>query len=174
MTNFPLACVADTKIFIDLDRKTLLEAAFELPWQWSVPDLVINELQQTLSEAKWLKYPIQSVSLSGGDLGIVAQLREAHKRVSVAELSALVLAKNRGLILLAGEENLHQLAQKQGVLSHEMLWIQEKIIRLGTHRSYSQRFRSQQYRAQVTTKQRLWLSQSTASDSNNSRSMRHW
>lgn len=159
MGNSLLACVADTKIWIDMYSQGLLKAAFHLPWQWNASNLVIDELQQIPCDAKLVRRGVQSVSLSGNEMHTVAKLRARHKQVSVADLSTLVLAKNRGFMLLAGDENLQQLAQSKNIVSHGMLWMLEKIIQLGLHWPDWQ--------------QKQWLSQSIANDSNKSRSIKH-
>ena len=89
MTTPHSKCVADANIWIDLHRGTLLDVAFRLPFQWLAPDLVINELEKTPSGSELVKRGLESLSLSGRSMRMVAQLSATHRRLSIPDLSAL-------------------------------------------------------------------------------------
>lgn len=131
MTSSHSKCVADANIWIDLHRGTLLDVAFRLPFRWFAPDLVINELEKTPSGSELVKRGLQSLELSGHEMEMVAQLSVTHRRLSIPDLSALVLAKNQGIMLLTGDGKLRRLAKQEGIECHGILWILDEIVRLG-------------------------------------------
>lgn len=131
MTSSHSKCVADANIWIDLHRGTLLDVVFDLPLRWLAPDLVINELEKTPSGAQLVKRGLQSLELSGREMQMVAELSITHRRLSIPDLSALVLAKNQGMMLLTGDGKLRRLAQQERIECHGILWILDEMVRLG-------------------------------------------
>lgn len=131
MTTTHSKCVADANIWIDLHRGRLLDVAFDLPFRWLAPDLVINELEKTPSGTELVKRGLQSIELSGAEIQTVAQLSLTHRRLSIADLSALLLAKNQGIMLLTGDGKLRQLARREGIECHGILWILDEMVGLG-------------------------------------------
>ena len=91
MKGSPSECVIDTNVLVDLHIGGLLDALFRLPIRLLVPDLIIAELE-TPKGTSLAAYGLESCELSGDQLVMIMQLREDHRRVSVHDLAALLLA----------------------------------------------------------------------------------
>ena len=121
--------VSDTSVLIDLERAGMLEAAFELSYQFTVPDLLYREeidphpdLRRSL-----LTWGLEISELGGDGVGKAQALRLQQPKISAPDAFALVLALERGWILLTGDQDLRNLAKKEGVRPHGVLWVLDRI-----------------------------------------------
>lgn len=130
MASSSRACISDATLWIDLHAGKLLEAVFCLPYTWVAPDLVVAELQEPAG-ARLVAAGLQSRGLSGPLVRELVSLRAVYRGVSVADLSALVLAKAMGSVLVTGDAHLRRAAQREGVTVHGTLWVLDELVRAG-------------------------------------------
>lgn len=122
-------CVVDANVFIDFHRGGLLGALFALPFSFLAPDVVVAEMERPDGQAL-LARGLQSVSLSGEQVAAVVTLAAVHRRPSVNDLFAFVVARAEGAVLLTGDAALRQLAESEGVAVHGTLWLLDELVRL--------------------------------------------
>ncbi len=129
MQDSPSPCVIDTSVLIDFYWGGLLEALFALPFDFLAPDVILAELVVPAG-AQLLAWGLQSVSLSGAQVIEVLTLAAQHRRPSINDLFALVLARSRGVPLLTGDRALRELAEAEGITVHGSLWLLDELVRL--------------------------------------------
>ncbi len=122
-------CVVDTNILIDFHRGGLLGALFALPLSFVAPDVIAAEMERPDGQAL-LAQGLQSISLSGEEVAVVAALATVHRRPSVNDLFALVVARAEGAMLLTGDGALRELAESEGTTVHGALWLLDELVRL--------------------------------------------
>ncbi len=121
--------VSDTSVLIDLDRGDLLEHLFRLPYDFCVPDLLYKkELAGDLGD-KLRSHGLDVVELSPSELSRATSLRRELKVLSTPDTFAFSLAEARRWTLLTGDGALRQLAQRQGVGMHGVLWVIDEFER---------------------------------------------
>ena len=123
--------ITDTNIWIDLDNGGILVEVFKLPYHFWVPDLAVPELIRP----SW--QTLQS-------LGVVTQelepelirelfvLRSTYVPLSVTDLAAYLIAKKLNTTLLTGDWRLSELASKDGISVHGILWLLDELVRFHT------------------------------------------
>jgi predicted nucleic acid-binding protein len=121
--------VVDTNVFIDVHRGGLLEAVFALPFVFLAPDVIVEELE--VPDGKQLsRWGLESVSSSGEQVAAVSALAAVHRRPSVNDLFAFVVARAEGAMLLTGDGALRELAESEGMAVHGTLWLLDELVRL--------------------------------------------
>jgi hypothetical protein len=91
--------VVDTNILIDFYRGRLLEALFALPFTFLAPDVILAELEAPDGQ-QLLAWGLRSASLTGEQVDAVVALATVHRRPSINDLFALILARSRKATLL--------------------------------------------------------------------------
>ena len=126
--------VADTSVLIDLERGSLLEQCFSLPFEFKVPDLLYrNELAfraegQAFGESL-LRLGLDVVELNGTEVARAILHRRENRSPSLPDSFALALAESRRWTLLTGDRVLRSLAHALKVACHGVLWILDEIHR---------------------------------------------
>lgn len=123
--------VSDTSVLIDLDRGNLLESVFSLPHEFAVPDVLYNrEMQGEWGEGlRELGLRVEELSEVG--VGNALHYRQQRASLSVPDSFALALARERGWLLLTGDNTLRVLAAGEGVECHGVLWILDLMEETG-------------------------------------------
>jgi len=129
MVTYPLLCVVDANILIDLHAGDLLYEFFLLSLQLVAPDVIIAELQEPNGN-DLVECGLQSKELSGAQVLEVFQLRTRYRQVSANDLFALVLARTLTATLLTGDRHLTQVAKRERVPTHGTLWVLDELVRL--------------------------------------------
>jgi hypothetical protein len=94
-----------------------------------VPDVVIQELiLDTPSGKSLVAHGVTVMPLPGDLILEVYNLRAVYRRPSVPDLSALVPARSRGLVLLTGDSRLREAAENEGLVVHGTLWLVERMV----------------------------------------------
>lgn len=120
-------CVTDANFWIDLDVAGVLAIPFQLPCHWVSPDLVVAELVQT--DGQYIvSLGLEVMELSGVEITNVIALRGLYNRVSVPDLSALVLTKRLDATLITGDGNLRAAADTECVEVHGTLWVLDFMV----------------------------------------------
>ena len=126
--------VADTSVLIDLERGSLLEQSFALPFRFRVPDLLYrNELKvrqagQAFGE-RLLRLGLEVVELNRDEVRRAVLLGQQNRSLSLPDSFALTLAGSRNWTLLTGDAVLRTLAQCLRVTSHGVLWVLDHVHR---------------------------------------------
>jgi len=125
--NLPSILVTDTNIWIDLENGKILAEIFQLPYQFVTPDFALEEFistgWQTLQNLGLIIHSLESESVLE-----LARLRKVHHRVSLVDLSALLLARALRAGLVTGDRRLKNLAITHGVDVHGVLWILDEMV----------------------------------------------
>ena len=119
--------VSDTSILIDLERGNLLEAAFGLECDFSVPDLLYKDELADYNGDDLLGLGLRVEELDGDGVTRALGYREQQSLLSLPDAFALSLAKMNGYVLLTGDGALRQLAEDEDVDCHGVLWVLERM-----------------------------------------------
>jgi len=122
-------CIADTNVIIDLYLGGILARLFELPLQFAAPDVIIAELQDPDGAQVELMGMVR-LSLEPHQLVEVMELSRQYPRVSVSDLQAFVLARDRKATLVTGDHALRRLAGEAAIPVHGTLWLLDEMVRL--------------------------------------------
>ena len=124
--------VSDSSVLIDLERGCLFDAAFALPLDFCVPDLLHRlELEPYVGNELVAK-GLQILELDGHGVAQAARYHQTERAISSSDAFALALAHRTGGILLTGDARLRRLAVREKVACHGVLWL---IDRMFEHRS---------------------------------------
>ena len=88
----PRLCVSDISVLTDLDRGSLLEAVFDLPLVFVVPDLLYERELRPCGGAQLLKRGLQVAELDGEGVARALNFRRVRHSLSLADTFALALA----------------------------------------------------------------------------------
>ncbi len=127
----PSVLVTDTNIWIDLENGGILAEVFGLPYQFLTPDFAIRELIRP----KWQMLQalgLQSQELEPALIQELAHLRAENRALSVTDLAAFLLARSLGATLVTGDRHLGDLAARNGISVHGVLWLLDEMIRFRT------------------------------------------
>lgn len=125
-----MRCIIDANILIDLSRGDLLAQFFALPFQFTAPDGVLDELVKPDRE-RLRQMGMEGVGLSTERLLEVACLSAEHRRLSLGDCTALIAARDAQTMLLTGDAGLRALAQEQGIVVHGVLWVLDELEAAG-------------------------------------------
>ena len=109
----PRLCVSDTSVLTDLDRGSLLEAVFDLPLVFVVPDLLYERELRPYGGAQLLKRGLQVAELDGEGVARALNFRRVRPSLSLADTFALALALAK---------------LSQGVVCHGLLWLLDRMM----------------------------------------------
>ena len=107
----------------DLDRGSLLEAVFDLPLVFVVPDLLYERELRPYGGARLLERGLQVAELNGD--GVTRAINFRRKRPSLSLSRRLRPCPRHGnrWMLLTGDRVLRNLAASEGVVCHGLLWL---------------------------------------------------
>jgi len=125
--SLQLVLVTDTNIWIDLRNGGLYSEIFRLPCQFVTPDFAKTEF----TRFPWDE--LEERGLNFFELGPsliqeIIDLRPAYSRLSIVDLSAFVLAKDLEAILITGDRGLRELAKRNNIEVHGVLWIIDNLV----------------------------------------------
>ena len=128
--------VGDTSVLIDLERGSLLEQSFSLPFRFKVPDLLYrNELGNRREGPEFgehlLQLGLEVVELNGDETSRAEFIERENWSLSLPDSFALALSAGRKWTLLTGIAVLRGLAQCLGVTCHGVLWVLDQIHSAG-------------------------------------------
>ena len=111
----------------DLDRGSLLEAVFDLPLVFVVPDLLYDRELMPYGGERLLKRGLQVAELDGEGVSRALNFRRMRPSLSLADTFALALATENRWMLLTGDRVLRNLAISEGVVCHGVLWLLDQM-----------------------------------------------
>ena len=119
--------VSDTSVIIDLERGSLLQDVFRLPFEFAVPDLLFHrELKGPLGD-QLIALGLRVEELTAGEVTRATSVRRENLGLSVPDAFAFSLATVRGWTLLTGDGGLRQLAVSTGINVHGVLWVLDQL-----------------------------------------------
>lgn len=119
--------VSDTSVLVDLERGSLLEASFRLPFQLAVPDLLYERELKGYGGDELMRLGLSVEELDGDGITRALAYRRQVPALSVPDSFALALAQTRDWVLLTGDGALRQLANDEAVKCHGVLWLLDEI-----------------------------------------------
>ncbi len=123
--------VSDTSVLIDLERGSLLETTFSLPFEFAVPDLLYRQELAEHGGPNLLKLGLRVEELDGDGVAVALRYRQADQSLSLPDSFALALAQRNSWTLLSGDSGLRDRARSEGVAFHGVLWLTDQMYDLG-------------------------------------------
>ena len=119
--------VSDTSVIIDLDRGSLLDDLFRLPFEFAVPDLLYRrELQGDLGD-RLRALGLRVEELTSAELARATVVGRERKVLSAPDTFAYALAEFRKWPLLTGDGGLRRLAEERQIAFHGVLWLCDRF-----------------------------------------------
>jgi predicted nucleic acid-binding protein len=120
--------ISDANILIDLEEGQLIELTFQLPYQFTIPDILfVEELE---AEHQYLLGKGLSLSeLSGETMSYAMELIPRYTKASRNDCFALALAAQEQCTLLTGDRALRNAAETESVMVRGTLWLVELMVR---------------------------------------------
>ena len=119
--------VSDTSVLVDLERGSLLEASFRLPFRFVVPDLLYERELKNWGGEELIRLGLAVEELDGDGVRRAITYRRRVPALSLPDCFVLVLAQTRSWILLSGDGALRQLAADETVECHGVLWFLDEM-----------------------------------------------
>ena len=119
--------VSDTSVLVDLERGSLLEASFHLPFRLVVPDLLYEQELKGHGGNEPIRLGLSVEELDGEGVTRALAYRQQTPALSLPDCFAFTLAKTRSWILLSGDGALRQLAATEAVECHGVLWVLDEL-----------------------------------------------
>ncbi|PHS37387.1 MAG: hypothetical protein COA91_10200 [Robiginitomaculum sp.] len=124
--------ITDSSGLIDLKKGSLFRAMLALPYEFVIPDLLFEDelLSLEARDKELLLYGgLRVESLSGEQIIRAQEYRSLHRRLSLHDNFALVLAEDTETsILLTGDSTLKTLAAERNIEVHGVLWVLDLIF----------------------------------------------
>lgn len=119
--------ISDANILIDLEEGQLIEVMFQLPYHFSIPDILFEEeMEEEHSYLPGLGLKLEE--LSGEVMASAWTLTQKYTNPSRHDCFALALAKDKGCPLLTGDKALRKAAETEAVMVNGTLWVMEQMI----------------------------------------------
>ncbi|MDE0422928.1 MAG: hypothetical protein OXK76_18840 [Gammaproteobacteria bacterium] len=87
----PCIVVSDSSVLIDLERGCLFEAAFALPFDFCVPDLLYRLELEPYGGNELVARGLQVLELDGDGVAQAARYRQTERAISLSDAFALAL-----------------------------------------------------------------------------------
>ena len=120
--------VSDTSVLIDLDRGSLVEPAFRLPFEFIVPDLLYERELRGYGGTEFVRPGLRVEELDGNGVSLALGYLRRRRSLSVPDSFALALAKTNAWTLLSGDRGLRELAEEEDVRCHGVLWLFDRML----------------------------------------------
>lgn len=119
--------ISDANILIDLEEGKVLERLFQLPYHFSVPDILFAEELEN-QHGYLLEMGLSQCELSPQSLQYAADLIAYATGVSSNDCFALALAKQERCPLLTGDQRLRGVAEREGVVVMGTIWVVSQLV----------------------------------------------
>ena len=123
--------VSDTSVLIDVERGSLLDACFGLPFDFVVPDLLYQRELKKHGGRGLIQRGLRVEELDGDGVVLALGYRRRNQSLSLPDSLALALARVNSWILLSGDGELRELARSEEVTCHGVLWLIDKVFEHG-------------------------------------------
>jgi predicted nucleic acid-binding protein len=122
--------VSDSSALIDLKKGGVLELFLKLPFDFVIPDVLIESelLSFSKKEITLLKKEMIVAILDGAEVEKARAIVMSVPALSLLDGFALVVAeKHPGCILLTGDKRMRKRAEETNIECHGVLWIIEEL-----------------------------------------------
>ena len=120
--------VSDTSVLIDLDRGSLVEPTFRLPFEFTVPDLLYERELKDHGGPDFIRLGLRVAELGGDEVALALSYLRKRRSLSLPDSFALALAKTNSWILLSGDREMRELAVEEEVSCHGVLWLLDRMF----------------------------------------------
>ena len=120
--------VSDSSVLIDLERGTFFAAAFALPLEFCVPDLLYRRELEPLGGEQLVHMGLRVPKLDDAGVGRAVRYRRAVPALSLSDAFALALAYSTRSMLLTGDARLRRLADDENIVCHGVLWLLDRMF----------------------------------------------
>lgn len=125
--------VSDSSALIDLRKGGILELFLKLPFEFVIPDALIESelLSFSKKEINLLKKHMSVATLDGKEVERARAIVASVPALSMIDGFALVVAeKHQGCILLTGDRRMRSKAEEIRIECHGVLWIIEELAKM--------------------------------------------
>lgn len=119
--------VSDTSVLIDIERAGLTAHLFALPHDFVVPDLLYDRELAPHDGADLVARGLLIEDLTGAEVQAAARMRRENGALSLPDVYAFSLARERGWTLLTGDGLLRALAERAQLPMHGVLWLFDEM-----------------------------------------------
>ena len=120
--------VSDTSVLIDLDRGSLVESTFRLPFEFTVPDLLYERELREHGGPGFVRLGLRVEELDGDGVSLALSYLSKRRSLSLPDSFALALPKTNAWTLLSGDRELRELAEEVEVQCHGVLWLLDQMF----------------------------------------------
>lgn len=120
--------VSDTSVLVDLERGSLLNSCFRLPYEFAVPDLLYRRELADFGGPELVKAGLKIEELTPHELSAAQALRSRHPKLSLPDAYAYCLASSRHWTLLTGDGELRTLAHSNRMACFGVLWVCDQLF----------------------------------------------
>lgn len=120
--------ISDANILIDLEEGRLIELMFDLPYEFSIPDILFAEELEAQHE-HLLELGLTTRELTSQSMIKAIALTQQYTNPSRNDCLALALAQQENCPLVTGDRALREAAATEGVVVKGTLWIIEQMVR---------------------------------------------
>ena len=113
-----MVVVSDTSVLIDLERGSLLTASFSLGCGFAVPDVLYERELKPFGGDDLRRRGLRVEALDSAGVSLALGYRRSRAGLSLPDAFALALAKSNAWMLLTGDADLRQLAEREVVVCH--------------------------------------------------------
>lgn len=124
--------ISDSSVLIDMVDGGLVDKMFQLAWQFAVPDILFHDELRDHHEDLAEK-GLQQMAMSPAAIAEVTALQAKYSQTGVSfyDCLGLVLAKQEGCPLLAGDDALRKMAMIEGALVRGTIWLVGELMEAG-------------------------------------------
>ena len=123
-----MVVVSDTSVLIDLERGSLLTASFRLGCGFAVPDVLYERELKPFGGDDLRRRGLRVEALDSAGVSLALGYRRSRAGLSLPDAFALALAKSNAWMLLTGDADLRQLAEREVVVCHGILWLLDRMF----------------------------------------------
>ena len=120
--------VLDSSVAFDLINGRLVLETQSLPFVFGVPDIIFEEEFNKTAKEEFSKLNLVVIEFDGNQVAEVYSLKATYNRPSLADLFALVGAKDKQGVLLTGDNALRAIAEEYGLSVHGTLWVLDELV----------------------------------------------
>lgn len=118
--------VSDSSVLLELERSSLMAAAFSLSLDLCAPDFLYQRELEPYGDHLFGS-GLRVLELDGPGILRAVRYRRAAPSLSLFDAFALTLTYRTGAALLTGDGRLWHLATEEGVACHGFLWLIDRI-----------------------------------------------
>jgi predicted nucleic acid-binding protein len=119
--------ISDANVIIDMVDCGLIDNVFELPYQFTVPDMLFSD-ELGEQHSNLIELGMVLLELTPQSLIKTQTLNAEYSRVSFYDCLAMVAAEQESCMLLTGDGALRKLATKENIEVRGTIWLMEQLI----------------------------------------------